>query len=211
MPRKSASAASSAASKDPFEVIGKKPKGIAYQWVQYAIMGDEDAAEPHLKIAKAGGWTYVPPKRHPQMPSEKKQIRVGGNVLMQRRDVLSKAARAREIRAAQAMRSESPMSPEQYGFGDQRKWSASTGTATQPVAFTKQDFDNAVAQLPIRDKKRYCTIPIDVTISDNEIEMALYLKLEPIEYIRRRVAMATDILVREHDLFYRAEFDARIV
>lgn len=201
--------------RDPFEIVGKIPKGISYQWHAESVMGVENRGV--LRVARAAGWTFVPPQRHPKMHRVKNAIRVGACVLMQRRTVSVRADRQREERAALAMFRESPLAPDRYKDND--KWRAFEACVSAAPSYTGEDIKAAAHVLPVVDGRRYCYVTIPVAIDDKEIETALCLKLEPTEYVRRRLVMDEEVVlvhrnswtVNNECLFARADLMARII
>jgi hypothetical protein len=188
---------------DPFRVRGKIPKGKIYQWVVLDIPAFRCSPEGMLKR----GWKYVPAKRHPRMRHNKKgQIVVGKCVLME----LSRSAyderRQKEIDFAASILRE----------GEPRQSHISSAVLTA-YDWTPEKLAEEKAKLSqTLDGQPYVTVCISMTVSDYEIETAVgVLKLDPEEYMRRRVIMDTEVLMRrsgpwgarmrDHVLFSRAE------
>ncbi len=201
---------------DPFEVVGKIRAGVSYQWVACSIMGDKALAAPVLEQMNEGGWRPVKPWRHPRMKKSGGKIVVRGQILMERPEQVSVTARLEETTDAIEMVKQSPLDPRKWEWGDERRWRAFNSEVIAPVSVSKEDIELAAEKLSHAQGQRYCRINVPVTVSDSEIEMALYLKLDPAEYVRRRVVMDTEALVKrtvrtpekEH-LFSRAEFQAK--
>ena len=201
---------------DPFEVVGKVRAGVSYQWVACSIMGNKALAAPALERMIEGGWRPVKPWRHPRMKKSGGKIVVRGQVLMERPEAITLAARQEETNAGIQMVKQSPLDPRKYEWGDDRKWSAFTSEVIAPVFVSVKDVEYEAQKLPESGGHLYCRINVPVTVSAAEIEMALYLKLDPTEYIRRRIVMDTEALVKrtvttpekEH-LFSRAEFQTK--
>lgn len=87
---------------DQFEVIGRIPKGMAYQWCALRVFGSTAAAKSQLEDFEKGGWKPVPAKRHPKMRREDGRIVIGDQILMERKATASTAARSEEVSEAQA-------------------------------------------------------------------------------------------------------------
>jgi hypothetical protein len=192
---------------DPFTIIGNIPKGMSYQWVALSVLGnketvarcpgdDRDVAEFHLQVMRNGGWTSVPAKRHPKMPKKGRNIVVRGQLLMQRKEALTNAAREREIRDAQRMYQEHP--------GSAHHKNSNTDFITPIVS--------ALDNWPGKDG-----IPIDVDVTipvrlySNLLEAAAICHLSPQEYARRMITLIyrgdlSGVLIATHD--YKA-FEAK--
>lgn len=102
MPRKKADL-------DQFEVIGRIPKGMAYQWCALKVLGNSEIADFQLDDFKRGGWKPVPAKRHPKMRHRGAHIIFGDQILMERKAALSSKARKLEMDSARAMLAESKL------------------------------------------------------------------------------------------------------
>lgn len=81
---------------DPFAVIGKIPKGLAYQWIAETILGEVNSFSRGEQKLKNSGWSQVPATRHPQMPKKGKYIYCGGLGLYQRSKKINDRIRAEE-------------------------------------------------------------------------------------------------------------------
>lgn len=198
--------------RDPFEVIGKIPNHLSYQWVAISVLGEQSVAKgTYGNWMEAGSWKPVPAKRHPKMSSDGKRIVVQGQLLMQRPAALTEVALQKNNDVAKGAVVEHG---KMYGHGGEA-WNSPRLPA---ISVTDEDVEYEAQKLPVVRGQRYCRVNIPVTVSDDEIKMALYLKLDPAEYVRRRVIMDTDAMVKrmfstpekEH-LFSRAEFQARIL
>lgn len=177
---------------DPFEVIGKIPDNVTYQWVAHSILGNTEAAASHFQAMVEGGWRPVLPKRHPRMTHKGRRIVVGGQVLMQRPRKLSDAATAENLRIAKAqINEESKQYRSKPGviLPHIDHWRERKFTHAQVVEFKNNLGD--------RGGLKYVEVTIGVLIDDDEFQMATaHLSLSPQEYIRRRIYMDTDVLVR---------------
>jgi hypothetical protein len=58
------------------------PEGVSYQWNTLSLF---DVEQPiYMEFMQAQGWRFVPPERHPDLPSEDGKIVYQGSVLMER-------------------------------------------------------------------------------------------------------------------------------
>lgn len=204
---------------DPFIVIGEIPAALTYQWVPVAILGDYALAKDNLARHERNGWGCVPWKRHPKMPRDRKWIVVRDQLLMQKPKRLVQETLRRNTDDARAMYDQHIASPSRFGLGDERRWSAFVAAVTTSDAWTQDQFDAAKTTLnETQSGIRYCEVTIGMVVSDLEIENASWLKLTPQEYIRRRVIMDTEVLMREPTtktgepaLFSRAELSVKAI
>jgi hypothetical protein len=191
-------------STDPFAVIGEIPPDTVYQWVAFAIAGDEALADAIYKgPMSAGGWYPVSPSRHPSMPSVNGCIEVLGQVLMQRSKEENDAARQRELDKAEDLRKRSDQE-QASPFMPAPPW--------QHVGETAEDIEaKAVyAALPEQGKLRGVMVQIGVEVSERDTEIAASLKLSIYEYTRRRVYMDTVSLGRKSEAIFTNSGDAPI-
>lgn len=94
--------------RDPFDVIGKIPKGRVYQWATESVLGDKEVAESTLLVLKEAGWKPVPSSRHPRMKRVGRRIVVLGQVLVENSAKRATAARQGEINASRWMVASDP-------------------------------------------------------------------------------------------------------
>lgn len=104
---------------DQFEVIGRIPKGMAYQWCTLKVLGNAAVVGIQLDKFKKAGWKPVPAKRHPKMRRRGAHIIVGDQLLMGRKAELSAAARKKEEDTARSWVTEGPI-----GSPPPDRWSA---------------------------------------------------------------------------------------
>lgn len=168
--------------RDPFEVIGKVPVGVSYQWVAISVMGDTEIAAYTIQVLRASGWTCVPAKRHPKMPKAGKRIVVGSQVLMQQKEVSVRAEREREIRAAREMFDGHPGS-------NSSKTSTHCGRQ-EAISSSIAPVDGPPLDFPGSDGvPREVMVTIPLRLSANLMEAAAVCHLSLEEYGRRMVIL----------------------
>jgi hypothetical protein len=201
--------------RDPFEVVGKIPDKLAYQWCSLKITGSAEAAEPQLLQWKRGGWKPVPASRHPRMRHVKNRIIVNDQLLMQKPKALVQQELEADKKAALAQFDQNKLNPNRYPDPEGR-WSA-LSPAINVTAWTKDQFDRSKEKLPVSaDDRTYCSVTIGILVSDRDIENSLWLNLDVAEYMRRRIIMDTSVLMRhpfastdQPAVFGRAELEIR--
>jgi hypothetical protein len=189
--------------RDPFVVIGEIPRDKAYQWVAFAIRGDETLANAIYKGPMSkGGWHPVSPSMHPSMPSVNGCIEVLGQVLMQRSKEKNDYARAlaedtaRYIGSMNRFLAEENVAP----FMPPHPWQAGGGVETA------EDIEGraAYAALPEQEKLKYVMVQIGIEVRERDAETAANLKLNVAEYMKRRVYMDTRGLERKSGAIFNS-------
>lgn len=200
---------------DPFEVIGAAPKGKTYQWVAREVLGQSDFAQYDRMVAS--GWRAVPPKRHPRMQARKGEIVLDGQVLMERSEQLTDAARERETKSALDMikdlrgRRGALAGSSFDDISDRVVDESVRPPSTDALQNFAQRIQDAKERLNTAGDLSYVEVTIGITVTEREIDTAVNtLNLNVGEYIRRRIIMDTDALVRLNRqdnpaIFQRAE------
>lgn len=185
---------------DPFTVIGAIPKGRAYQWISYAVLGDETAARSQLEWFLEAGWKAVPARRHPDMPRDKKgRIVHGGQMLVERS--------AKDVAAAQARKHESAREQFQHAIGsasgrghtvhyidpEVSHYRNAKITPEQRAAWDEEIKQYGDARYAVFD------ISIGLVLTDGERDIANHLAISPREYAFRKFMMLADVLQLQND------------
>lgn len=174
--------------RDPFLVIGKRPKGFSYQWVAVKILGQEELAADILTQMKLAGWKPVPAKRHPKMRKDKSgHISVGGQILMERTEFATKKAREKEIKSAKDMHDSQTVGGRTAGcsfpireFTDSKPYDHAKELAAAKEEITKNGGGVKI------------TVELPVQLTDREIDASCFLRLGPTEYARRKFLMMAE-------------------
>ena len=188
---------------DPFDVIGSVPKDKTYQWVAVSVAGNEHAAARTLAQMKAGGWRPVPARRHPAMPRNKKRIEYGGQVLMERSAKATHQAKDKEYQRALSLIKEQNEAVRGGTSTPSYVRDVQSDLGEKPFVPNPDAITKAKESLQFVNGVYYVEIPIRVAITDNEIETAiLMLRLDPSEYVRRRIVMNTTALVADDTMTF---------
>ncbi len=100
--------------RDPFDVIGRIPKGRAYQWVALPDDSNPGLARLYRQCLNAG-WRAVPARRHRKMPRMRQRIVHEGMVLMENDAARVASLRESEIAAARAQHDSALATPKKEG------------------------------------------------------------------------------------------------
>ena len=181
---------------DPFTVVGKIPAGLAYQWCTISIMGDYTVAAPYLSEMERNGWAPVPWKRHKKMKRDRQWIVVQGQLLMQKPKHLVKEAETNRIKLSKRW-------AERHEDGTP-KFLNTPSIPQRPNAPPRIPLDEAREKLNSWNGRAYAefTVTIGLTLYDREIETAVCLGLEPVEYARRKFLMRAHTVQRISSLWY---------
>lgn len=153
---------------DPFEVIGDIPKDKSYQWMVESVLGDP--GEDIEWIIAKGGWSPVPPERHPEMPEVRHCIRFRGCVLMERSAEKAEAAHRQEIKKAHDLAV--LLKPNKNG---------KTGTVDLRTV-KSQPYDEATEPVTV-------DVTVSLRLSPRLVTAANYCHITPEEYGRRVIAL----------------------
>ena len=162
--------------RDPFHVIGKIPKGRAYQWVAESVDGNKDIVRESLDWMRAAGWKPVPASRHPKMKSRGKRIAFGGQILMENSAVDAAAARSKQVASAKAMHDDNPASMSTRPYPHSGKFNCTFATVYGPFPASFEFPETVEITLPLK-------------LSPNLINAAAICALPVVEYARRMIAL----------------------
>lgn len=182
---------------DQFEVIGAIPETASYQWVALSVDGDYEVMREHNWEMHLGGWTPVPAGRHPLMPhNDRGHIVVAEQILLERREELSVAARMIELASAKRQYDDSPVGHGREGHSTPMAFCPAI-VATPRLSMEAQEA--ARNELGVIDGQRYAefVVQIGLVLSDSEIDTALNaLRLPLPEYARRKFLMNVNYLMK---------------
>lgn len=173
---------------DPFLVIGPVPKGKTYQWGTVSVLGSTELGKT-LKEFKAEGWKPVLARRHPRMRRNKSgHIVVGGQILLERSQKLTQAARDQEIKRAKAQFDEHPSTAGEPLSAGGHGFRGVSSSSVAPCSGNPQALRDEIEEAGGAVK-----IEIGIVLSEREIDAAAYLGLTAKEYARRKVLMLEQI------------------
>lgn len=186
---------------DPFEIVGRIPKDKSYQWIAVSVSGSTAAVARHNQLFKDAGWRPVPPSRHPKMARRGRRIVVGDQILVERKKGKTQAASLEEKQQAERLLPGAAKAAGDRGFFGTVVGLHVGGGLFEGPRFpyelppvpVRADFAARLAaartQLQEREGVQFVDITIGFPITDREVETAVHLELDPIEYARRRVIM----------------------